>query len=104
MSPADVEILRDERGRTQILVDGRDIADAVQGYTLTAKAGHVPGLALDLVVHEINTYGEVDLYVADRSRELLLAHGWKEPPPKSITLFDDNPELPKSPEEALDES
>lgn len=66
--------------RSEIVVDGTDIANSVTAITVRASVGEMPRLELELMVPEIEVEGEVRVYMLDGTREGLLALGWTPPP------------------------
>ena len=64
---------------SQIVVDGVDITAGVRAFSLTAAAGDVPELNLDMAVVEVEVDGEVRVELTDGTREALLALGWTPP-------------------------
>nr|WP_024067041.1 hypothetical protein [Streptomyces sp. F2]AHC28120.1 hypothetical protein pFP3.18c [Streptomyces sp. F2] len=69
----------DAQGMGTVEVDGHDISPAVRGLTLSAKAGHLPRLVLDLLVFTGEIDGEAQVHIPDDTAATLVALGWTPP-------------------------
>lgn len=65
-------------GSGVVALDG-DPLDGVRGLDLSAEAGEIPRLTLDLLVNEVQVNGEMTVTVPDATREALIALGWTPP-------------------------
>ena len=66
-----------------VKLDGEDISSQVQSISITAKAGELPTILLDLLVIEVDSEvpGSVpELRVTQESADLLKRFGWTPPP------------------------
>ncbi|MFD5057421.1 hypothetical protein [Streptomyces sp. NPDC058394] len=62
-----------------VILDGQDISHCIRGFTLTADAGDIPTLDLDVVLHEADVEGQALVHIPARTAELLTALGWTPP-------------------------
>lgn len=68
----------------RVNLDGRDITRALRRVSLDLRHDDAPQITLELVVAEtVSVTGGSMLYVADESRDLLIAFGWT--PPAEVT-------------------
>lgn len=77
--PRTASISLDALGMGTVKVDGHDISDSVRGLTLSARAGHVSSLVLDLRVDADEFSGEAHVYIPAETAATLVALGWTPP-------------------------
>lgn len=75
-----LEVQFNAKGVGSIQLDGRDISGAVQGVDIKTRAGKPTEVALHLLVIELNSEADVQLFLSDETRELLTRYGWTPPP------------------------
>lgn len=68
---------------SEIEVDGQRIPH-VQAVHLDAKASCLPSLTLDLLLHEVEIDGVMNVSVPEKTRETLIALGWTPPAAPSL--------------------
>lgn len=77
----------------QIVVDGKDLANFVRGFTLKAGVGRIPQLILDLVVIDATKVGaeHVEVYMEPDTAALLERAGWTPPAgdPRLLAAFNE---------------
>lgn len=78
---ASTAVLRLTPGRSEVIVDGYDVAHGLRSLTLCAGASEpeVPQLELNLVLAEVDVGGEVTVIVPPGTHEALVALGWSPP-------------------------
>lgn len=76
---ASTAVLRLTPGRSEILVDGYDVAHGLHSLTLCAGVDEVPQLELNLLLAEVDVGGEVTVLVVPGTHEALVALGWTPP-------------------------
>lgn len=80
---AKVKIAKDSFGSTHIWVDDADVSSACRGYTLRHPSpAEMPTLELVLNAHAIMLDGEVDIYINESTRAMLVGFGWTPPEEK----------------------
>lgn len=72
-------------GRTgRLVLDGHDMTNAVQGFTLYGGHNDLPQLRIDAAVFTVNVghieSAQVAVHMPDEARELLIKQGWTPPP------------------------
>lgn len=69
-------------GNGSVKVDGHEIGPAVQRFALTAHAGEVPTLEVELSHAEVTSLGaeQVEVIITEPTHEALIALGWTPPP------------------------
>lgn len=65
-------------GSGVIALDGEAL-NGVRGLDLSAAAGEIPSLTVELLVNEVEVDGEMTVAVPDATREALIALGWTPP-------------------------
>lgn len=75
----------DAHGTGAVEVDGHDVTSSVRGLTLTAEAGCLPHLVLDLLVFTSEAEGEAQVRIPDDTAAALVALGWT-PPPRLVKV------------------
>lgn len=65
-------------GSGVIALDGEAL-NGVRGLDLSATAGEIPSLTVELLVNEVEVDGEMTVTVPDATREALIALGWTPP-------------------------
>lgn len=66
---------------SRVQVAGVDISNAVRSLDLSAGAGYIPRLTLDLgVVDGVEFAGEARVSITSATRDLLIRGGWTPPP------------------------
>lgn len=69
-----------EIGHHSIRLDGKECAEAIQGYTLRHYAGQRPVIELDVVVLDpVVSHELADVVIPEKTVNLLKWLGWKEP-------------------------
>lgn len=66
-----------------VKLDGEDISKQVRSLSITATAGQLPAVVLDLLVFEIDSEAEEgvsEIQVTQGTADLLLRFGWTPPP------------------------
>lgn len=68
-------------GQARIEVDGHDISTAVRGVDVRLRAGELPIVDLDLVVHEVQRLemAEAEVVIDSDVRDALITLGWTPP-------------------------
>ena len=90
--PVHVEIAAEGK-LAKVMVNGVDLANGVQSYTITHASGERPELTLSpiAVTGWGNWVGDVDrlnVYLPDEARTALIAAGWTPPPNENVTEGD----------------
>ena len=78
MAPVQASIVL-RPGASQIVVDGKDLANGCRAIQLNGEAADLPKLTLDLLLSEITFDGQVRAWIPDGTREALIALGWTPP-------------------------
>lgn len=68
------------RASSQIVVDGKDLANGCRAIELYGEAADLPRLTLHLQLPEITVDDQVRAWIPDGTREALIALGWTPPP------------------------
>ena len=82
---AEVKIRRtvkvDTKGPSGTLeLDGVDISNALSGFAVQQRAGHLAKVTLEpLVVEYTGHHGEALVHIAPEARDLLISLGWTPP-------------------------
>lgn len=77
--PRTARISLDATGGGKIEIDGHDVTNTVRGLTLTAGAGCIPQLVLDLAIHTGEIDGEADVHIPADTAATLVDLGWTPP-------------------------
>lgn len=56
-----------------------EVVNGVRGLDLSAEAGEIPRLTLDLLVCEVEVEGQATVTIPDGARETLIKLGWTPP-------------------------
>lgn len=84
MTVHDVRIEAKVHGQGLIAVDGKDLSRAVRSFTVECEAGFVPTLRLELLVHDVSTAAEANVYIPEDTAAALVALGWSPPPGQEV--------------------
>ncbi|WP_020116817.1 hypothetical protein [Streptomyces canus] len=60
-------------------LDGQDIAPALRSLSLSVDSSPVATARLDLVIEDVSTHAEVDVWMPDATKDLLVRLGWTPP-------------------------
>lgn len=81
MSSVHIEVSPDGRNG-KVVIDGHDIAQSVQGFTVHSRVGHVTQLELSLRALDVTTFeaAHVQVLIDSTTAEYLERAGWTPPP------------------------
>ncbi|WP_030928486.1 hypothetical protein [Streptomyces sp. NRRL B-24720] len=82
--PHDVRIEVGGHGTGSIVVGDSDLSRAVRSFTLDSEVGCRPVLCLELLVHDVSTLSQADIYIPEDTAAALVALGWSPPPGQEI--------------------
>jgi hypothetical protein len=71
----------DGRGHGMLALDDKDLSNAINGFTLTSRAGQASVLELDIVPYLTTVTAEVTVTIPEATRAALVALGWTPPRP-----------------------
>lgn len=60
-------------------LDGQDIAHALRGLSLNLDSSPLASARLSLVIEDVSTHAEVDVWMPDETKALLVRLGWTPP-------------------------